>query len=319
MMQAIRNSVPYLILRRTAAGGWRRHPSHPGRPYRLALMALAGAILASCSTALPAQTRTIAAAPQVFEAAPEQAPTYADLVTFALEADLVAIVSVADQRAFPPERAPDVPPDRVRLYLESLTRNLLSSATGIGESLIFVTDADRTADGRAPDWEERDFVIFADSVRARPGEVQLVSSRAMFAHGPVIEERVRRVLRQLAAADAPPVITGVRDVISVPGNLVGESETQMFVETANGAPVSLTVVRRPGFAPQWGVSLGEIVDSSARPPEPETLAWFRFACFLPGELAESAFLQTDRDSRRQAREDYAFVLAELGPCERRFS
>ncbi|RJY10339.1 hypothetical protein D6201_10095 [Aurantiacibacter aquimixticola] len=259
-------------------------------------------------------------APQPQAELPEaQAPTYADLVTFARAAPLVAIVTVDDQAVFPVERAPDLAPGRARLYLESLTRNLLTSPTGVGESLTFVTDVDRDADGDAPDLEEQDFIVFASLVPGRPGEVQLVSSRAILAAGPSIEERVRRVLRQLAAADSPPTATGVRDVISVPGNLAGESETQMFVETARGAPVSLSVVRRPGQQPQWGVSFGEIVDSAARPPAPETLEWFALACFLPRELPESAFLQADSDARQRARADYAFVLEELGRCERRFT
>ncbi len=280
---------------------------------------LAATVLAACSTTVPAQSRggdrTLATA----EMGPGEAPTYADLVTFAQNADLVAIVTVDKQAVFPVERAPGVPPQRVRLYLETLTRNLLASGTGVGESLIFVTDVDREADGDAPDLEDRSYVIFADQARGRPGEVQLVSSRAMFPAGPVIEGRVRRVLTQLASAEAPPAITGLRDVISVPGNLAGESETQMFVETRGGAPVSLSVVRRPGMAPEWGISLGEIVDTSARPPEPDSLAWYQFACFLPRELPETAFLQGDRESQDRARRDYAFVLDELGPCARRYS
>lgn len=298
--------------------------TRPQRPWqrllpRAVMTGLAAASVAACSTAIPAQSRGNASAAQSAELAPGAAPTYADLVTFARAAELVAIVTVDDQTAFPPERAPDVAPQRVRLYIESLTRNLLASSAGIGESLIFVTDVDREADGGAPDLEKRDYVIFADPVPARPGEVRLVSSRAMFPSGPAIEARLRNVLRQLAATDSVPIPVGVRDVISVPGNLAGESETQMFVQTQGGAPVSLTVVRRPGMPPQWGVSLGDIVDSSARPPERETLTWYALACFLPQELADGAFLQSDRESRARAREDYAIVLAQLGPCERRFS
>ena len=279
---------------------------------------MAGPLLAGCATALPAQMRG-ESAPVSYELRPGEDPTYADLVTFALEADIVAIVTIEDQRTFPPERAPDVPVSRARLYIESLTRNLLAANGGIGGTLVFVTDIDREADGGVPDIEERDYIIFADQVPGRPGEVQLVSTRAFFPSGPIIEARLRRVLRQLAAADATPAITGVRDVISIAGNLAGESETQMFVETATGAPVSLSVIRRPGQAPQWGVSLGEIVDSTARPPEAESLAWFRFACSLPRELPAGAFLQNDRESQNRARADYAFVLQQLGPCTRRFT
>ena len=189
----------------------------------------------------------------------------------------------------------------------------------IGSELVYVVDQRRDANGDAPDLEGRNFVIFGDLSRSQPGAIQLLSSDSMLPAGPQIEARVRRVLTQLAAADAPPTITDVRDVISVPGNLAGESETQMFVETENGAPVSLSVIRRPGMAPEWGISLGELVDASARPPERESLAWFQFACFLPRKLASDSFLQSDPASQAQARADYAFILSELGSCERRFT
>lgn len=269
----------------------------------------------ACATTGPAMSQDLDAA----ELPPSQAPTYVDLVTMAMEADTVAIVTIEDQIAFPPERAPDVPPAQVRLYMEALTQSLLVAPQPVGAELAFVIDKNRDADGDAPDLEERTFIIFGDLSHTQPGAIQLLSSDSMLPAGPRIEARVRRVLTQLAAPDVPPEITGVRDVISVPGNLAGESETQMFVETTTGAPVSLSVIRRPGMAPNWGISLGELVDASAQPPEPESLAWFRFACFLPRELPDDSFLQRDRASQAQAREDYAFILAELGPCERRFT
>ncbi|MGB3166330.1 MAG: hypothetical protein WBA68_06080 [Alteraurantiacibacter sp.] len=286
---------------------------------RIALAAGAAVCLATtaCATGLPALPGR--GETTVMELPASAAPTYADLVTFALAADLVAVVNIDDQTNFPVERAMDVAPGRARVYIQSLTRNLLVSPTGVGGSLTFVTDVDRKADGDVPDLEGRDYLIFADLVPGRPGEVQLVSTGAFVPSGPVIEDRARRVLRQLAASDVPPAVTGVRDVISVEGNLAGESETQMFVETTSGAPVSLSVVRRPGITPQWGVSLGEIVDSTARPPESETLTWYRLACGLPRELPQDSYLQGDSGSRARAREDYAFVLSQLGPCERRFT
>ncbi|KLE32219.1 hypothetical protein AAW01_08960 [Aurantiacibacter gangjinensis] len=246
-------------------------------------------------------------------------PTYADLVDWAMAADTVAIVLVEDQIAFPPERAPDVPPSQIRLYIESLTQAVLTAPTSVPGELAFVVDQQRDADGDAPDLDEQRFLLFADLSRTQPGAVQLLTSQSMLPAGPRIEERVRRVLTQLAVASAPSAVTGVRDVISIPGNLAGESESQMFVETADGAPVSLTVIRRPGMQPQWGVSAGEIVDAAARPPARETLEWYRLACFLPRELPADSFLQRDQAAQRQAREDYAFVLRELGECERRFT
>jgi hypothetical protein len=108
----------------------------------------------------------------------------------------------------------------------------------------------------------------------------------------------------------------MRDVISVPGNLAGESETQIFFATESGDPLAINVIRRPGMEPQWGVSYTEIVDQAARPPEAETLQWYRLACFLPREIPDDAFLQDDSPSRARARADYAYVLDRLGPCIR---
>lgn len=284
-------------------------------PLRALLVGLLGTAAAACATTGPAMSQDMPAA----ELPASQAPTYVDLVTMAMAADTVAIVTVEEQIPFPPERAPNLAPSKVRLYIEALTQSLLVAPQGVGAELVYVVDQERDDDGDAPDLEDRTFLIFGDLSRSQPGAIQLLSSDSMLPAGPRIESRVRRVLTQLAAADAPPAITGVRDVISVPGNLAGESETQMFVETESDAPVSLSVIRRPGMAPEWGVSLGELVDASATPPQPESLEWFQFACFLPHELPADSFLQTDRASQERAREDYAFILAELGPCERRFT
>lgn len=286
--------------------------SRSARAMMTAVLAFSSAACASTGPAM-SQDRSVAELPAA------QAPTYADLVTWAMEADTVAVVTVEEQISYPAERAPDVPPTRARLYVEALTQSLLAAPQGVGEQLTFVVDQERTPDGDAPDLEDRPFLLFGDLSRSQPGAIQLLSSDSMLPAGPQIEQRVRRVLTQLAAADTPPAITGLRDVISVPGNLAGESETQMFVETESGAPVSLSVIRRPGMTPEWGVSLGELVDASATPPEPETLAWYRFACFLPRELPEDSFLQRDRASQERARQDYAYILDQLGPCERRFT
>jgi hypothetical protein len=276
--------------------------------------ALAIFSLAACTTSGLAQSRRAPPAPELPAA---QAPTYADLADLALAGRLVAVVEVDDQRTVPLERAPGLIPGHTRLYLETITQRLLAGPSGVGATLTFLVDQPLAADGDAPELEKRSFIIFGEASEGRPGEVQLVTSKAMLPAGPIIEARVREVLTQIAARDALPAITGVRDVISVPGNLAGESETQLFVATAGGAPVSLSVIRRPQMAPAWGVSLGEIVNQDAAPPAPDTIAWYRFACFLPRELPQSAFLQSDRESQARARADYAFVLRELGPCERR--
>jgi hypothetical protein len=245
---------------------------------------------------------------------PVAAATFADLAGLTEQADVVALVEVRDQAVVESERAPGLAPGYARLYIEARTQALLAGRSALGESLAYLADVPLTEKGKAPKLKKQRFLIYADPVPGRPGELRLVGAQVP-ANLPT-EQLARSVIAAFAAPDAPPAVTGIRDVMSVPGNLVGESETQLFLNTASGEPVSLTVIRRPGMEPTWGVSWSEIVDQSARPPAPETVEWYRLACFLPRELPSGAFLQTDRASRTRAEADYRYILDQLGECPR---
>jgi hypothetical protein len=97
---------------------------------------------------------------------------------------------------------------------------------------------------------------------------------------------------------AAPRITGIGRAFHVPGNLPGESETQIFLQTADSRPVSLSVLRRPGETPRWAVALSEIVDEAAVPPAPGTLLWYRLACTLPRACRRRASGDVGRERRR---------------------
>jgi hypothetical protein len=249
-------------------------------------------------------------------AAPAPAPSYADLAGLAEGAPLVVRVKVKDQAAVPAERAPGLAPGHARLYVEAQTLALLAGSAALPESLRYLVDVPLDAKGKAPKLKKQEFVLFARPVAGRPGEVQLTGPRAQLASTAELEARLRPVLAAVLAADAPPRVIGVRDVLSSAGNLAGESETQIFLATARNEPAALTVVRRPGMAPRWGVSWTELVDQSAEAPEPDTLAWYRLACALPRALPAGANLAGDPADRARAAQDYRFVLEQLGPCTR---
>ncbi|GGD85214.1 hypothetical protein GCM10011515_01120 [Tsuneonella deserti] len=258
-------------------------------------------------------TLAVAAAPAP-SGAPQ--PTYADLADFADAADLVAHVQVTKQIVLPPERAQNVAPGYTRLYIEARTKGLLAGRAPLGSAVRYLVDVPVDERGKPAKLKKREFLLSARPVPGRPGELQLTGPSAQLAYDADIAARLRPVLVELAAADAAPPVTGVRDALAVPGTLVGESETQIFLSTESGDPVSLTVVRRPGMEPVWGVSYSEIVDQAARPPERDTLAWYRLACFLPARLPAGANLSQDPASRSQAAQDYSFVMQQLGPCPR---
>lgn len=245
-----------------------------------------------------------------------QIATYADLVDLADQADLVLKAQIRKQAELEPERASGVRSGYTRLYIEAETIALISGSMPVGESLRYLVDVPLDAKGRAPKLRKTDVLLFARTPSARRGDIQLVGPTAQLTWDAATEAQLRPILADLVAADAKPAITGIRDALSIAGNLAGESETQVFLSTANDGPVSLTIIRRPGQAPMWGVSWSDIVDQAARPPRNETLEWYRLACFLPASLPPSANLASDSQSRTRAAADYGFVLQQLGPCPR---
>lgn len=301
-------------------------------PRRDRLAALFGALslaLANSSAADAAMPRNPwnSAAPAPFEitdsgqggtasdASATPVQTYADLVDLALVSRVVATATIRRQTRLKPDEAPGVAPGYARLYIEA-DMSALMVGPELGESLRFLADVPLDAKGKPPKLNKTQVLLFGTTVPNKPGELLLVASDTMFAWSPELENRVRAILTELVSPDAPPRITGLREALHVPGNLVGEGETQFFFATDNGKPVSISVLRRPGIAPHWGVSFSEIVDQSAMPPKPETLAWYRLACTLPSAIPDRAQLSTTATDRRIATEDYAMVLASLGPCLR---
>ena len=254
--------------------------------------------------------------PAAAQTAPTPSLTYADLVDLGENAQVVVRARVKDQVALKPERAPGVAPGHVRLYIEAETLSLIAGNVPLGEKLRYLVDVPLTSKGKAPKLKKSEVLLFARPVAGRPGELQLVGNGAQQLYTPTLESRLRPVLTQLVSADAPPQVIRVADALAVEGTLVGESETQLFLDTENDGPVSITVVRRPNQPVRWGVSWSEIVDQSARPPRADTLEWYRLACSLPATLPSEANLTRDMRARELAARDYAYVVEQLGPCDR---
>ncbi|KUR73142.1 hypothetical protein AQZ52_03550 [Novosphingobium fuchskuhlense] len=241
---------------------------------------------------------------------------YADLVDLSLAANMVAVAQVRKAVRLKPEEAPGLPAGRARLYIEARTETLLVREE-INESIRFLADVPLDARGKPIKLNKVRVLVLAHAVPGRLDQLQLVAPDAMLIATPAREATLRAILTETARPDAPPAITSLREALHVNGNLAGEGETQLFLGTATGAPVSISVLRRPGQLTTWGVSFTEIVDSAARPPLPASLAWYRLACGLPRRLPERANISATLLDRRIAAEDYAQVLADLGPCTRK--
>ena len=258
----------------------------------------------------------VAQSPSVAGGIAVAATGYADLADLVIAAPVIADATIRSAVRLKGADAAGVAPGATRFYVEADLVALVRGAGGLPPRIGYLLDVAPDATGRLPKLKKLRVLLFGRPVANMPGQIQLVAPDAQIAWTPADDQRVRAIAQALVATDAPPVITGIGNAFHVPGALPGEGETQVFLTTANGAPVSLTVLRRPGEQPRWAVALSEIVDEAAAPPAPDTLLWYRLACALPGDLPERSTASLDASNAAIAREDYAFIVQQLGACGR---
>lgn len=273
-----------------------------------AFVTIAGSFHAAVLPAVAAETGQ--------NSALESSLSYADLVDLADPAGSIAKVRIRKQATLEPERSPGLKKGHVRLYIVARVEESLRGNLPVGESIRYLADVPFDAKGKAPRLKGRDMIAFAHTASAKPGDLQLIAPDAHIPAAEPVEARLRAILTELAAPDRPPRVKGIRDILAVPGNLVGESETQVFLTTEEDSTALVSVVRRPDNAPAWGVSWDELVDGAGGPPARDTLAWYRLACFLPPAIPRGANLGSSPDVRGLAAEDYRLVLRALGECPR---
>lgn len=266
--------------------------------------------------AQPADTGAPPARSEAPESPDASALTYADLADLADRATIVVRAKPRGTARVEPERAPGLAPGETRLFVKARAVALLAGPALSGQALQYLIDVPLDARGKPPRQPKGDVILFARPVEGRPGTLQLVDPHAQIAWTPEIDTRLRAILQDLLAADAPPRIVGVREAIFVPGNLAGEGETQLFLATEDGQPASITVSHRPGESPRWSVSFSEVLDAAAATPERDSLPWYRLACFLPRQLKPGIDVSSSPADRAQARADFARVRADLGDCPR---
>jgi hypothetical protein len=253
----------------------------------------------------PARTATMARGPL----------SYADIADLADSAPMVASARITRTLKLPQEQAIGVQPGFQRLFVEAQVTGLIRGEGGISPNITYLYDAPLDAKGKAPKLKKADVILFARP-GSRPGEIQLVARDAQIASTPATLETVKSVLAALVANGAAPRITGLGDAFHVAGTVAGEGETQIFLRTEGGDPVSLSILRRPGQPPQWAVALGEIVDEAAKAPQPGSLLWYRLACSLPPALPARSVRTLSVQDAEAARADYLVVVQALGPCQR---
>lgn len=248
---------------------------------------------------------------------PPPTPTYADLADLALPAQVVAQVRIANAVRLKPAEAPGLRAGRTRFYVQADVVSLVRGPGQMPARISYLVDLPNLAGNKPAALRKKDErLIFAQTVSGRPSELRLVAPDAQIIAAPADAQRLRALLREASGVGAAPRITGIGKAFHVPGSLPGESETQIFLLTAENRPVSLNILRRPGQRPRWSVALTEIVDESAEAPARETLLWYRLACTLPAALPSQSVADLGASETSAIRADYRLVLDQLGRCSR---
>ena len=260
----------------------------------------------------PAHARTVADANAPVARAPL---SYADIADLAEGAPLVANARIMEVIALSPAQATGVPPGFKRIFIQARVTGLIRGDAGISPEISYLYDAPLDSRGRIPKLKKVQVILFARP-GSRPGEVQLVTRDSQIEATPATVTAVKTVLSDLIANGAAPKIIGLGDAFHVAGTVAGEGETQIFLRTQNGDPVSLSILRRPGQQPRWAVALGEIVDEAAKAPARDSLLWYRLACGLPPTLPAQSVRTLSVQDAEAARSDYQVVIQALGQCDR---
>lgn len=257
-------------------------------------------------------------------AAPVASPfSYADIADLASAAPIAIHARIHRATALKPEQAAGLGAGQARLYVEADVVSLIRGSGPLAARVNYLVDLPLDARGRAPKLKKKQPVLlFARPVAgsaagsSSTSSVRLVAPDAQLPWDPATEARVRAILTELVQPGAAPAITGIANGFHVPGNLPGEGETQLFLDTATGEPVSLTILTAADGSRRWAAAFGEIVDESAAVPARDTLTWYRLACGLPRALPLNKLGGTSNADRQKAAADYGVVLGALGECTR---
>ncbi|WP_439532262.1 hypothetical protein [Polymorphobacter sp.] len=267
---------------------------------------LLATILALETAMMPAAS---AAAQQSAAAATATEPSYAALVDLVLASPVIVRATVTRSQSISARNAPGLAAGQARLLVTADVVAALVAPAAIPPQLSWLVDVPLDARGRAPSLRGRTVMAWLE-VPAADGKAQLATPAAQRDWNERLEARVRAIATEVKA-NAAPVITGVTNGFRVEGTLPGESESQFFLSTRNGKPLTMVVLERPGQSMQLSVASGDIIDESATSVKPETLLWYRLACGLPAQLPAAS-----GGNDVALANAWIGALAGLGPCTR---
>lgn len=279
---------------------------------RLAVPSAAVLMVATISLGLPPGAAAQPAAPAGVPAAPA-GPAWNDLADLALAAPVVIRARIDGVRRLSGSQAAGVPAGSVRALVSVSLEAALKAPNPLTASGEWLWEGAAGPRGRPPFAAGEAVLVFARQVPGGGPDVQfyqLVAPDAQLAWTPQLEADVRGILQEaLSPGNQGLMVTGVADAHRSAGNIRGVSESQFFLSTESGRPLTLSVRRTPDGPPVILAATGEFIDRG-QPIRPQTLVWHALACGMPAELPVNLAAQDGLAA------DYALARAEIGECGR---
>lgn len=238
--------------------------------------------------------------------------SWSDIVDLTLAAPVVIHARTDNIRRISNNIAHDVPAGEVRVLVEAKLQAALKAPEALAASAAWQWQGPAAA-RKTPPFARDDMVIAFLRRAGHSGDVwqyQLVAPHAQLPWTPELESDVRGILREARnPQNQGLMVTGVSDGFRTEGTVHGQSESQFFLTTIGGRPLTLNVLRQPEFLPTVTLATGDMVDKG-QPVRPRTLGWHALACGLPAELpARLAEVPGLND-------DYILAQTAIGPCGR---
>ena len=272
--------------------------------------------VALCALAL-AQPQLMAQTPAVAGfALPSQGATYSDIADLVVLSPLILDATIRKVTKLPETQTVGVPANIQRVVIDADVTSLIRGEGGFAAKARFLLDVPKDAKGKIPKLQKRRYFLLGSKVAGNAGMLKLARPDALVEWSPENDATLRAITREAVEADAPQAVSGISGAFHTPGTVLGEGETQIFLRTVGGQPISISVLSRPGQTKRWAVSTGDVIDESAIAPTRNTLLWYRLACSLPRSLDARLVESGEQRDIANAQADYRFVLDSLGPCGR---
>jgi hypothetical protein len=242
--------------------------------------------------------------------------SYADIADLVVISPLIVDATVRKATKIPAEQAIGVPANLQRMLIEADVSALVRGNDGIAGQVRFLLDVPKDAKGKIPKLKKQRYFLLGNKAAGLPGTIRLSRPDAVVEYSASNDATLRAITKEAVIIDAPQPIVGLTSAFHSPGTIIGEGETQIFVEAKGNQIYSLSVFSQPGSPKRWAVSTGEVIDESAGAPVQNSLLWYRLACGLPQTLDAKLVETPEADSAAKAQADYRFIMASLGPCDR---